>query len=126
MSELDVELRERIAGEHGLDAEAAEFLVGTTVEELEQSATALAELVGERHEQEAPDFFAAAAAAKAERKRALVDLVTGRTQPQRDEQGRYTGFDGGARQSLPAKPESHEQWLVKVLRSRRADAGARF
>jgi hypothetical protein len=29
------------------------------------------------------------------------------------------GFDGGARQSVPPRPPSHEQWLAALLQSRR-------
>jgi hypothetical protein len=39
---------------------------------------------------------------------------------------RFTGFDGGARQSVPQPPESHERWLARVIRERHADAGAFF
>jgi hypothetical protein len=36
----DVKVRRAVAAEHGLDWKAAEFLVGETVEELDQSARA--------------------------------------------------------------------------------------
>jgi hypothetical protein len=39
---------------------------------------------------------------------------------------RGSGFDGGARASLPSGPESHDEWLTRVLRERRADRGAGF
>jgi hypothetical protein len=35
-------------------------------------------------------------------------------------------FDGGARQSLPPPPPTHDQWLGELLRTRRADVGAHF
>jgi len=47
MSELDA-LREAVAAEHGLDDRAVSFLTGSTVEEIEASASALTRLLGER------------------------------------------------------------------------------
>ena len=29
---------------------------------------------------------------------------------------RVPGFDGGARQSAPLPPETHDQWLLRVIR----------
>jgi hypothetical protein len=39
---------------------------------------------------------------------------------------RSRDFDGGARQTVPTPPEDHGRWLFRVIRERRADAGARF
>jgi hypothetical protein len=51
-----------------------------------------------------------------------------REQP-RDSRGRYanaTGFDGGAGQSVARPSETHEQTLIRLLRSRAADRGGAF
>jgi hypothetical protein len=128
----DVALRRHVAAEHGLNWQAARLLVGSTVMELEESAVALAKLLGKDREQEQeppPGFFERAATAKAERKRALAAIFTGRAPQPRDEQGRWTGpvdFNGGARQPVPPRPEPHEQTLVRLLRTGEANAGARF
>jgi hypothetical protein len=129
MSEAD-ELRSLVAREHGLDDEAAGFLNGSTLAELEASAAALVKLLGQRHEEEpaaeAPNPFAGAAIAKDARQRALLGALTGRSPQRRDERGRYTSFDGGARQPISRPPESHDAWLIRLLRTRAADAGARL
>jgi hypothetical protein len=127
MSESSAELRQLVATEHGLPAETASFLRGATVEEIEESALALARLLRDRREESPPDFFSAAATAKAARQRALVNLLTGRPPQQpRDERGRFAagGFDGGVRPGLARTPESHDEMLIRVLRSREADHGA--
>jgi hypothetical protein len=62
----------------------------------------------------------------------LVDAVTDRIfhrlapEPEPEPERPAGEFDGGARKSVPPRPESHEKWLVRVIRSRAADAGARF
>jgi hypothetical protein len=80
-----------------------------------------------------PDVTAAgmldrARAAQAQRQWAVVDALCGR-QP-RDPQGRWArpaaGFDGGARQTVPPPPESHEQTLSRVLRTGEANVGGHF
>jgi hypothetical protein len=61
----------------------------------------------------------------------LADAVTNRilhrlaphAEPERPPGG---SFDGGARRSVPPRPESHERWLMRVIRSRAANVGARF
>lgn len=88
-------------------------------------------LLGERRQDEpepAPDIFTAAAAAKTARKRALLGTVTGRAAHQpRDEQGRFTGFDGGVRrQSAPPRAETHEETLLTILSNRAAAVGRNF
>jgi hypothetical protein len=118
-----------VARQHGLDGRAARLLVGETVEELEGSAAALQELLRERAEDErgpaapSPDPSTAAAAAKAERRQTLLAALTGRAPQRRDERGRFTGFDGGARSAVPASPESHEATLTRLLRTGEANAG---
>jgi hypothetical protein len=85
------------------------------------------EFLGERRAPEpAPDLFSGAAARKAERQAAILNAVSGRAQPQpRDVKGRFaTGFDGGARQTVVPRRQSHDEWLSNVLRSGRADVGA--
>jgi hypothetical protein len=130
----DVKVRRAICEAHGLDWPAAKFLTGDTVPELEQCAARLAELLHKQpppeQPQRPPDMFSIAVADKAERKRKLVDALCGRFPQPRDEQGRYirpaTDFSGGARESVPLAPESHEQTLTRVLRSGESDVGARL
>jgi hypothetical protein len=123
MTEVGAELRRTIAAEHGLDEQAAALLTGESVAELERSASALAQLLAERREQpeseSARDFFAEARRAKDAKKRALVDALTGRASQPRDERGRFTGFDGGARQPIPTRrpPEQEHDELVGKLMS---------
>jgi hypothetical protein len=131
VSEPAGELRELVAAEHGLPEGSVGFLSGSTVDQIEESATAFEKLLEERREQESSTgFLAAAAAAKAERQLALVNLLTGQAAPQqpRDERGRFAagGFDGGARKTPPPPAESHDAMLIRVLRSREADRGAGF
>ena len=135
----EAELRQLVAAEHGLLQGAESFLRGDTLAEVEASAVQLKKLLGTQHEhnteapvvdeqETAPNLYAAAATGKAERQRALVNLLTGRAPQPRDERGRFTtgGFDGGARQRLPPPPESHGSWLTRILRSRAADSGGEF
>jgi hypothetical protein len=94
------------------------------------SAAAFASLVGERRQDpELPvGVFERAAVAKAERKRALEALFTGRTEQPRDKRGRWAGFDGGARRSVPHRrpPEQeHDEIIVQMAQLSRA-FGARF
>jgi hypothetical protein len=128
VSERDV--RALIAREYGLDSEAAGLLTGETLAEVEASAAALSKLLGEQREARreqtlAPDFFTGAAAAKAERKQTLLEAITGRAPQPRDERGRFasSGFDGGARQTVAPRRQSHDQWLVDLLHHGRADVG---
>ena len=57
-------------------------------------------------------------------------LITRLDQPEPESQvagAARGGFDGGARpQSISQPPESHGEWLTRVLRERRADRGAAF
>src|SRR5215471_11033292 len=103
---MSEDARTIVAAEHGLDQEAAQFLTGETVEEIQASAVALAQLIGrsaDRVPDDAPavDPITAGLRAKAERKASLHALLTGRSPQPRDEQGRYTGFEGGAMKSVP-------------------------
>jgi hypothetical protein len=127
MNGPDETLRQFVAAEHGLDARAAKLVTGSTLTELEANAAALAELIGEREHEPAaagPGPFPDMATAKAERKRALAAIFTGRVAQPRDERGRFaTDFSRGARQTVPQPPESHEQTLTRLLRTRPADAG---
>jgi hypothetical protein len=76
-------------------------------------------------------FFAAAVAAKAQRKRQLEALF--RAPQPRDERGRFTGsvarsnsFDGGARTLMPVRQHpliEHNSLIVELLRTRGADVG---
>lgn len=115
-----------VAAEHGLDERAASFVSGETVEEMEASASALADLIGRRDDQvpddaSATDPITAGLRAKAERKAQLRALFTGRSTPrQRDERGRYasTGFDGGARRTVRARdPEREHGELLGMMAS---------
>jgi hypothetical protein len=128
--EPDVEIREVVADRHQLPDGSARFLIGDTVDELEASASELAELVGERRESEpivapAPTFVDLVAASRA-RKQQLAALFAGqpaRAQP-RDQQGRFAAvdFSRGARQSTPPEPPTHEQTLTRLFRSGEANA----
>jgi len=125
------ELRREVAHAHGLDTAAASLLHGETLEQVEASAATLARLINTRShpEPEPPhDPLTQALINKAQRRRTLTALFTGR--PQRDEQGRYakagSSFDGGARKNPPPPPESHDAWLGRTLRERSADRGASF
>jgi hypothetical protein len=123
VSEPGQALRELVAREHGLPEEAASFLTGGTLEEIEISAGALLALLSSRPEPAKPEpptnIFAAAAAEKQARQRALVEMLHGKPSPSRDERGRFVsaGFDGGARQSVPAheSPERAHGKLVAEL-----------
>jgi hypothetical protein len=130
-------VRAEVARSRGLADGAAGFLSGHTIEEIEASADAFAQLrqtSADRRvpdEAAAPDFFTGAAIAKADRQAELRALFAGRASQERDEAGRFTtsggfGFDGGARQTLPQPPPGHGAWLGEVLRSRAADRGAAF
>jgi hypothetical protein len=124
----DTKVRRAVCEAHGLPWAAVKFLDGSTVAELEQSATRLAELMGKARAPERElTFFEQAAIAKHERKRELEMILTGRAQP-RDAAGRYTkpatDFSGGARTPVPLAPESHEQTLTRILRTGEGDVGA--
>jgi hypothetical protein len=117
---------------------AAQFLTGDTLAEVEARADEFARLVNSHAptEQERTasmgDLLAAASAAKQARRAALVEaLVAPSAQQPRDASGRWTtgsSFDGGARADggMPAEPETHGQWLGRILRTREADAGVGF
>ena len=134
MSELD-QVRSAIADQRGLGMTALPFIDGTTIEELESSADRLAELIAAHRGRSRPeperDIFTEALAAKTARKQELLAMFSGRSterQP-RDQAGRFartSGFDGGARPTLPPSPPSHDQWLGEVVRRRRADQGIHF
>lgn len=133
-SPLD-QLRSEVATSRGLTPSAASFLDGTTLEQIEAQATALARLLGEnadRREREVAlghDMFSIAATAKQVRKQALAAMFTGRALQARDEVGRFAtgGFDGGARQSLPIakSPEQAHGELVGHLVGLRRIYGGR-
>jgi hypothetical protein len=140
MSASDADaLRSEVAAARGLDPGAKRFLSGTTLEEVEASAEAFAQLVGANDRasavgrEEPPSsgqgFFADAMAATAARKQAVAALFAGRAPQPRDEAGRFTkpaSFDGGARPFVPPPPPTHDEWLAEVLRTRSADRGASF
>ena len=123
---VDDELRRQVAQAHGLDPRAATFITGDTLDEVEASAAELAQLVDTTPEP-APrrDVFTEALTAKAQRQRQLAALFTERPARERDAQGRYTarasGFDGGARQSVPAPADphaDHDELVVQLARLR--------
>jgi hypothetical protein len=128
----ETQVRRAVCEAHGLPWTATRFLDGSTVAELEQSATRLAQLLGKEREPERElGLFERATIAKLERKRALVDVLTGRAQA-RDDQGRWaakpavTSFDSGARTPPPPPPKTHEQVLLEAMRSGESDVGGRF
>jgi hypothetical protein len=133
VNEPDVKVRRQVAAEHGLNWQAATFLVGSTIPELEESAAKLADLLGKQpqpEQQRPPSLFEIAAAEKAERKQTLVNALCGRFPQTREEQGRFADkpadFSRGARRSVPPPPQTHESWLADALGDRRADVGADF
>jgi hypothetical protein len=124
-AELD-SLRIDIAATRGLGADAAKFLDGTTLAEIESQADALAQVIGasgERCEHDdvaGADVFTIALQEKARRKATLAALFSGRAAQPRDDAGRYaraTSFDGGARQPIPAakSPEQAHGELIGQL-----------
>lgn len=121
-AELD-EVKREVAAAHGLGADAISFIGGTTVEQIEANAAAFARLVhaGGANQQPEPagrNIFAEATAQKAARKAELRRLFTGRpTRQPRDEDGRFSGMDGGARTRVPTprSPEREHGELVAGL-----------
>jgi hypothetical protein len=114
--------REIVAAEYGLSPEAAKFLQGETLEEVEGSAATLVQLLGEHRDEQpaqALDPITAGMRAKAERKAELHALFTGRTPQPRDDQGRFStsGFDGGARKPVPPPrdPEREHNEMVMQM-----------
>jgi hypothetical protein len=137
VSESDAELRRLIAAERGLDEKTTSFLTGSTFTELERSADAFAEFLAERgREEEAepetdllPGLLGGGGAAKAQRQQAVLAALHGRpaTPPaEPDSRPGGGGFDGGARTSAPAEPESHDQWLGRILSERRTHGAHGF
>jgi hypothetical protein len=134
------ELRRDLVTSRGLPEQAGRLLVGATVSELEECADLLATFVEEsqaRAETVDPEPLDPLRAAldprsRQRRKTELARLLTAPPAPSRDEAGRFEGrasFDGGARPQVPVQgdPErEHGEWLLAVLRSRRADRGAAF
>jgi hypothetical protein len=123
-----------VATVNGLEPEAARFLTGSCVEELEQSAAELAGLlVKPRERKDELGFFEREPFAKAERKHALAMILTGRKQP-RDDQGRWTtkpaaSFDGGARRPAPFRQPpgvEHNKTLLEAMHSGASNVGASF
>jgi hypothetical protein len=140
MSAAQIEsLRSGVAVARGLGADAAAFLTGTTLGQIEASADALASVLDEhgvRHEQEStagPGLFTEIAAAQARRKQALAELLCGRAPQPRDELGRYaksgTSFDGGARRSVPiakSPEQAHGELLGQLITASRTFRGTTF
>jgi hypothetical protein len=137
----DVELealRHEVAVRRGVGADAASFLTGSTLSEIEASADALVELLGANSDQREPDsttgtdLFTGIAEAKAARKHALAAVLCGRPQQPRDELGRYArrgGFDGGARQTVPVAQSpaaAHAELLGHLFAASRTYRGVGF
>jgi hypothetical protein len=119
----DVEIRRAVAAEHGLGWREATFLIGEDLETLERSAASLAALLGrEREPEREPTLFEHLEVEKRARKRELYLLLTGQVPARDPSSGRFVGFDGGARTSVPVT-ESHEQTLARVLKTGEANAG---
>ena len=135
MSEPNLDqLRAEAVQARGLDPAAAQFLTGTTLADVEQSADDLARLIRQREqptrraEQPASDLFTRAAADKQRRRSELLGALSGRPLPERDEQGRFAtgGFDGGSRTPPPPPAPSHDQTLSELFRTKAADVGRRI
>ena len=74
-----------------------------------------------------PAFFDGLAAHQAEKRLRLRDALLGRGTPKAaTAPPGVASFDGGARQSPPQPPPTHEQTLIAVLRSGEANVGANF
>ena len=90
--------------------DATRFLTGVTLEEIEAQADRLVRLgaVARPSQEPALDLSTTARAAKAERRRGLLAVLTGRSEQPCDSAGRYVsrGFDGGEVSlcQLPAMP----------------------
>lgn len=116
------QLKAELVQDRGLPDGAVSFLSGSSVAELEASADALIKVLGS-HVQPAPEAsanpFTTARAAKAERQRALLAAFIGRSGQPRDAGERYarSGFDGGARQPVPAPRDAEREHseLVSLL-----------
>jgi hypothetical protein len=129
------DLRLEVAAAHGLDPEAAQFLDGATLEQLEAQAAKLAELLAASRPADQPepqptlaDVFANADARKQLRRRTLCAALHPRESQPRDEQGRYArpaSFDGGARPLAP-RPLTHDQVLAAALAAERARGSRSF
>jgi len=123
------DVRRSVAEAHSLPEAAAEFLVGTTLEELEASAAQLAELLtahqadpepGSPEESETmADVIARASFEKRERQRALIAALHPEPQQPRDGQGKFTTsgglFGGGARPLVPAPKDPVREHDAIVL-----------
>ena len=109
------ELRHEIAAARGLGADAVPLLGGQTIEEIEARADALVTLVAAHG-----------------REPAREETVPGLRPQPRDAGGRWerrASFDGGARETAPEKQspeEEHNDFLLRALSDRRADAGLHF
>jgi hypothetical protein len=119
----------------GLDADAAAFLDGETLAQLEESADALAQFLGARERTATAGYLGDVMVATARRKQELTSLFAGRPASQpRDESGRFAsttgGFDGGARPTPVPTAETPEQahgrLLGELLRGSRSERGASF
>jgi hypothetical protein len=58
----------------------------------------------------------------------VLERLAGEDKPKREPDARPGGggFDGGARASAPAAPESHDQWLGRILSERRSHGAHGF
>jgi hypothetical protein len=137
------QLRVEIAQEHGLGRDGAQFLTGTTLQEIETQAAQLRKVLDAGGPQREPEpvaptnLLAELRAERLARKRALAEMLTGRSQP-RDEAGRFvssagsvrTGpFDGGARGTpvVASDPlREHDQLVAGLIAARRIFGGSDF
>jgi hypothetical protein len=94
-----------------------DLLDAETLAGLDEAVLALVE--GESPPEER-DVLSAARDATAARRTALVDALLGSTSLPAETTG--GSLDGGAR-TTPARPRSHGETLIELLRSREADAG---
>ena len=122
-------LRRDLLAQRGIDPVAAiGFVHGSTLSEIEASIDKLAQLIGPPTEQEPPGLFDQPPGAKQQRHARLVEMLHNPPPKEHDDQGgtlTRSSFDGGARHTIPAV-ESHNAWLMRVLRDRKGDAGAGF
>jgi hypothetical protein len=88
----------------------------------------LERLASEDKPEPEPDPLTAATRDRLARKQALADVLRGRpaAPAEPDARPRSGGFDGGARTLAPAAPESHDQWLGRILSERRSHGAHGF
>lgn len=100
-----------------------QLLPPETLADLDERVLAL--VTGEGGPEPEPTFLEDVAAAKEAERRTLVEALLGRG-PRTPTPAETGSLDGGARMTTPGPPQTHEEWLMDVLRTGRANAGSRL